>query len=647
MCRSAVRGPRRSAYGRQVTSSRLETPPHTTGVHRALRRASRPSAQRASVRYEPYLDGLFTYCLSVLCDHEAATEALGSVLAIAERQHGRCPAAEEERKSWLYALARWSCLRALTERKRGRRTHRRAAAPPPCAPPEPVTPAAPGTPEEAAAPGLDRAPDPGRGPDLGRASDPDRAPGPDSDRAPGPDRASDPARSPAAEARRRELARLAWPEAAGTTPEQREALELAVRHRLTPRAVAAVLGLEPGSARELLAAAACEVERTRAALAVVETGDCATVSRLTGAHQVLLSSALRRELVRHVDDCPRCRHAAERAGAAGPWPGATVTPAVALPVVEAPRPSVHVALAQARRTRSGAPRFGRTGFPLDPKDHAARRTRLRSRVVTTTVVATVVAAPVIALWAAYRGAPLIGEGREGSSVTATAMGGPDNPSGEPSDHYENAGNARLDPGGRFTGGDRRPDVSAEVVSVGHGGHRAGTLRIAARSSGGRTTIILTSTGEEPVSWSARATAPWLRLSRVSGTLAPGRSTTLDVVVDRAAEPAGPWRARVVLTPSGSTVTFTGRGGTTTVPEAPAARPHAPSPGSPDPSPSVPPSASPDPTPGTPEPTEPTPGPTGPEPGTPDPTPSPTGGPSAPVPSDPPTAPGETSPQPAG
>ncbi|AWL39132.1 hypothetical protein [Streptomyces sp. SM18] len=623
MCRSAVRGPCRSAYGRQVTSSRLETPTHTTGVHRALRRASRPSAQRASVRYEPYLDGLFTYCLSVLCDHEAATEALGSVLAIAERQHGRCPAAEEERKSWLYALARWACLRALTERKRGRQTHRRAAAPPPCAPPEPVTPAAPGTPEEAAAPDLDRAPDPGCDP------------APESGHVP------DPARSPAAEARRRELARLAWPEAAGTTPEQREALELAVRHRLTPRAVAAVLGLQPGSARELLAAAACEVERTRAALAVVETGDCATVGRLTGAPQVLLSSALRRELVRHVDDCPRCRHAAERAGAAGPWPGATVTPAVALPVVEAPRPSVHVALAQARRTRSGAPRFGRTGFPLDPKDHAARRTRLRSRVVTTTVVATVVAAPVIALWAAYRGAPPAGEGREGSSVTATAMGGPDNPSGEPTDHYENAGNARLDPGGRFTGGDRRPDVSAEVVSVGHGGHRAGTLRIAARSSGGRTTIILTATGDEPVSWSARATAPWLRLGRVSGTLAPGRSTTLDVVVDRAAEPAGPWRARVVLEPSGSAVTLSGRGGTTTVPGRPAPHP-APSSGSPDPTASVPPSASPDPTPGTPEPTEPTPGPTGPTPGTPDPTPSPTGEPSAPVPSDPPTAPGETS-----
>lgn len=600
MWRSAVKGPPLSAYGRKVTSSRLEPPTHTTGAHRAHRRASRPSAQRSSAHHDPYLDGLFTYCLSVLCDHEAATEALGSVLAIAERQHSRCPAAEEERKSWLYALARWTCLRALTEQKRGRQAHRR--------PPALPAPAPRGTPEEAAAP--------------------------------------DPAESPAAEARRRELAQLAWPEAAGTTPEQREALELAVRHRLTPRAVAAVLGLEPGSARELLAAAACEVERTRAALAVVETGNCATVTRLTGTHQVLLSSALRRELVRHVDDCPRCRHAAERAGAAGPWPGGAVTPAAALPVVEAPRPSVHVALVHARRSRSGAPRFGRTGFPLDPKDHAARRDRVRARVVTTTVVATVVAAPVIALWAAYRGAPLTGEGRDGSSVTATEVDESGSPSGDPQDHYENAGNARLDPGGRFTDGGRRPDVSAEVVSVGAGRHTAGTLRITALSSGGRPTITLTATGGEPVAWSARADAPWLRLSRASGTLAPGRSTTLYVLVDRAAEPAGPWRARVVLAPSGSAVAITGHGATTPAPGNPAPGPD-PTPGRPDPTtPSTPPPSSPDPTPGTPDPTEPTPDPTDPTPGTPDPTPSPTGEPSAPAPSDPPAAPGDTA-SPAG
>ncbi|MFC9942863.1 hypothetical protein ACFVI1_07755 [Streptomyces pratensis] len=608
MSESAVRVRPLSAYGRHVTSSSLETSTHTTGAHRAHRRAPRPSAQRTSARYEPYLDGLFTYCLSVLCDHEAATDALGSVLAIAERQEGRCPAAEEERKSWLYALARWTCLRALTEQRRGRQAHRRPPAPRADAQ-RGGTPAS-GTrdsPEDAAAPGCHT-------------------------------------ESPAAEARRRELAQLAWPEAAGTTPEQREALELTVRHGLPPRAVAAVLGLGPGSARELLAGAACEVERTRAALAVVETGDCPAVARLTGAHQVLLSAALRRELVRHVDDCPRCRRAAERAGATGPWPGATVAPAAALPLVEAPRPSVHVALAHARRTRS-APRFGRTGFPLDPKDHAARRDRLRARVVTTTVVATVVAAPVIALWAAYRGAPLTGEGRD-TAVTATDVDGEPGPEGAPYDHYENAGNARADGRGGFTDGARNPDVSAEVVSVG-AGPSAGSFAVSVRSSGGRTAITLTATGDETVVWSARADAPWLHLSRTSGTVAPGRGVTLYVFVNPAAEPQGPWSARVLLAPAGSAVAITGYGATAPRPGHPEPSPdqssEPPGPTPPSPPPSTDPTPSPtDPT----DPPEPSPTPTDPPtdtPGSPGPTPSPSDGSTGPAPSNSPTTvPGEPS-----
>ncbi|MFI5724510.1 hypothetical protein ACIBB9_17170 [Streptomyces cyaneofuscatus] len=598
MCSRATKGTYSSAYGRRVTSSRMQATTHTTGAHRAHRRAPHASAHRPAARYEPHLDGLFTYCLSVLCDHDAATEALGAVLAIADRHGARCPEAEEERQSWLYALARWTCLRTLTERRRGRQAHRRTA-------PAPTT--SQGRPT--ASQGQENAPD------EGAHLTPEDATTPA------------PAESPAAEARRRELATLAWPEAAGTTPEQREALELAVRHRLTPRAVASVLGLEPVAARELLAAAACEVERTRAALAVVETAGCPTVARLTGDHQVLLSAALRRELVRHVDDCPRCRRAAERVDAAGPWPGATVAPATArLPLVEAPRPSVHVALAQARRSRSGGPRFGRTGYPLDPKDHAARRDRLRARVVTTTVVATVVAAPVIALWAAYRGAPLTGEGHDGSKVTATEIEGAGERSDDPGTAYEKAGNTRP--------GDRRgvhpPDVTAEVVPTGGDRESAGRLTVAVRTSGALTTITLTASARGPVDWTATTDARWLRLSRTAGTLAAGKSATVTVAVNHAAAPRSPWRARIALDPSGSAVIIDGRGATAP-PTGTTPGPTRPAPGSPDP------------TDGTgPRPTDP--GPTDPGPG-----PSPTDpGPSDPGPTDPgpgPTDPGPTEPTP--
>jgi len=162
------------------------------------------------MRYEPCLDGLFTYCLSVLCDHDAAVAALGDALVLAERRGWQGPDAEGERKAWLYALARWACLRRLAE------------------------PSA----------------------SVSASAEP----------------AAEPAES---ERRRGELALLAWPEAAGTSPEQREALELAVRHQLAAPEIADVLGMDRTVARDLLSSAACEVERTRAALAVVEAGGCA------------------------------------------------------------------------------------------------------------------------------------------------------------------------------------------------------------------------------------------------------------------------------------------------------------------------------------------------------------------------------------
>ncbi|MFJ5261067.1 hypothetical protein ACIQAC_11470 [Streptomyces sp. NPDC088387] len=558
-----------------MTSSST-TSTRTTGAHRARREArdraaSRTLAQRPPARYEPFLDGLFTYCLSVLCDHDSATAALGDALAVAERRGARAPEAAGDRRAWLYALARWTCLRKLAEAKQkrqathaaGRHTGARAAEPP-------------------------------------VAED-------------------------VQEQRRRELALLAWPEAAGTTPEQREALELAVRHHLAAHEVAAVLGTDLAATRDLLAAAACEVERTRAVLAVVETGGCPGVARLTGDNQLVLSTALRRELVRHVDDCPRCRRTAERA-VPGRWPGATVTPAE-LPVLEAPRPALHMALAHHPRARGAdVPRFDRRGFPMDPKDRAARRDRLRARAVTTTVVATVVAAPVIALWSAYRGAPAIADGEGGPGATATREDGPGALDGDAGGGYQNAGNADTRPGAFGPG--NRPDVSVEVISVAGAGRKgAAQLQVTADNSGDTTLVTLTATGTAPVNWSLSTGASWLYLSRSSGTLRPGESFTVKVYVDHLREPAGYWSARVAVAPAGAVVSIEGYGTAPTPSD----------PGGPDPRPTRPGTQPP---PGW-EPTHPEPTPT---------TPSPTGEPSSPPSSSPdpePTPSGSSPPDPDG
>lgn len=552
-----------------MMSSSPETSTRTTGAHRAQREerdrgAARTLAQRPPARYEPYLDGLFTYCLSVLCDHDTATAALGDVLALAEKRGG--PDAAGDRRAWLYALARWACLRKLAEAKQKRQATHAA----------------------------------GRHGPARTSAEP-------------------PVAEDVLEERRRELAQLAWPEAAGTTPEQREALELAVRHHLAAHEVAAVLGMDLAGSRELLASAACEVERTRAALAVVETGDCPGVARLTGDNQFVLSSALRRELVRHVDDCPRCRRSAERA-IPGRWPGAMTTPAE-LPVLEAPRAALHMALAHPPRARgAGVPRFDRRGFPMDPKDRAARRDRLRARAVTTTVVATVVAAPVLALWAAYRGGP--GEGAGEHSASASEAHGPGSLDGETaSGGYQNAGNASTRPGNRF-GKDGRPDVSVEVVSVAGAGKKgAGRLEVAAGNDGDTTLVTLTATGDAPVRWSATTGASWLYLSKSSGTLKQGETLTIKVYVDHLREPSGPWSARVAISPAGAVVTIQGYG---TAPTPPAPGRPTPSPTAPGPSPTT--SAPSDPTPSDPPTSSPTPDPTPTDPSPSDPpssTPSPT------------------------
>ncbi|MFD3344575.1 BACON domain-containing protein [Streptomyces anthocyanicus] len=572
-----------------------ETTTRTTGAHRAHREArdrtaaralAQPPAQRPPARYaayDAYLDGLFTYCLSVLCDHDAATAALGDVLAIAERRGHRGPAPAADRRSWLYALARWACLRKLAEAKQKRPSTHAAGRPAPATrQTAQTTPTAPTT----------------------TTNDETH------------------------QRHRSELALLAWPEAAGTTPEQREALELAVRHHLAPHEVAAVLGTDLAATRELLASAACEVERTRAALAVVETGTCAGVARLTGDNRYVLSTALRRELVRHVDDCPRCRRTAERA-IPGRWPGTSVTPAE-LPVLEAPRTALHVALAHTSRARSAAPRFDRRGFPMDPKDRAARRDRLRARAVTTTVVATVVAAPVLALWAAYRGTPVV-EGEEGRSASASEAQDPDATDGESAGGaygYENAGNASTTPGTGF-GEKGGADVSVEVVGVsGASGKAAGHLEVTAGHDGDTTLVTLTATGDAPVHWSASVGASWLYLSQSSGTLRPGEAVTVRVYVDHLREPSGRWSARVAVSPAGAVVAIEGYG-TAPAPSRPGPRPGPPDDTSSPSHPGGDPDPGPDPSPSTSQPPDPTPtGDPSPTPPDPDPTtnePSPTGG----------------------
>ncbi|MFJ9441799.1 sigma-70 family RNA polymerase sigma factor [Kitasatospora sp. NPDC101235] len=548
--------------------------------------------------YDRQVDGLFTYCLSVLCEHDAAADALGEVRELA-RRHGARLAEPGLLRAWLFSLARYCCLRRLAGGGHG------------------VT-------------------------------------GTGSGRAPG----AEPGEAEAAR-RRRELSSLAWPEAAGTDPEQREALELSVRHRLTPLEVAAVLDLPFERTRALLAGAEAEVARTRAALLVLGVGSCPELDRLGGAgteswRDWVLGPALRRELVQHVVDCPTCRGTAERVaaseaaeGAAGlsglallrapvDLPGAAaVTGAAAAPaatarVVAAPAATARAVAARAVAARVVEPglRFDQGGFPRHRAPDAGRGLAVRRRVVTTGVLAAVLAAPVIALWAGHRGGGGSGPAASVSTVRVDEAGTPtgqrprpavDGPAGPGAPGLpglpgmELAGAATgMVAGG--TGVDGAGVGDAETLLPGfprlifegavipvpaHGATPlssptlvaapapavdrtsatgtgepapAGLLTVEAGEYGSRTVLTLTNSDTTEIRWRAVADAGWLRLSRDSGTLAPGQRITVIVTVDEDQAPATHWTARIALPPSQAVVTLEGgphnRGGSASSPAEP-------------------------------------------------------------------------------
>ncbi|MFP8908477.1 BACON domain-containing protein, partial [Streptomyces atacamensis] len=247
------------------------------------------------------------------------------------------------------------------------------------------------------------------------------------------------------------------------------------------------------------------------------------------------------------------------------------------------------------------PRFDRRGFPVTTRDRAERFDRLRSRAVTTTVVATVVAAPLLALWAAYRGAPLADGGPGGASVSASERRDPGGPYGSPQGDGGRTGGTgasrdgsglRIDVDGAegrgapSSGTDRPGGAGGEGPPRVEDGTGPGRLTVEAQPSGDATVVTLTASGGSPVHWTASVNASWLRLDRTHGTLRPGESAAFAVTVDRSREPAGAWTARISIAPAKAVITLQGHGA-----EAPA-----------EPRPSEPPAPEPTPEPPAPEPT---------------------------------------------
>jgi RNA polymerase sigma factor (sigma-70 family) len=194
--------------------------------------------------YDQYAESLYGYCHWMLNDPADAADALQDTFVVAA---GRLGGLRDPRKlhPWLYAVARNECRRRLGAAEAG--------------------------PDEAAdAPG-----------DL---DDPDD----DSDRA---------------ELRRRVRSALS-----DLGPDEREVLELELRHDLHGADLAAVLGVSRNQAHSLVVRTRDELEKDLGALLVARTGrrDCRALDTLLADGDGRLTAIMRKRIGRHADQCEVC-----------------------------------------------------------------------------------------------------------------------------------------------------------------------------------------------------------------------------------------------------------------------------------------------------------------------------------------------------
>lgn len=202
--------------------------------------------------YDRYAPALYVYCRSMLRDPEDAADALANTFVVAALKAGALSDPGRLRP-WLYAVARNECLRRQQPR------------------PTVI--------------------------ELGDA--PDTA----DESAPGDDRRH--------HAELRDLVRGAID---GLEPDERETLELSLRHALDGPDLAAALGVSDDAAHALLSRAHVRMAQSLGALLVARHGQgaCAELAGLLRSWDGQLTALLRKRTNRHIEGCDVCAGRRER-----------------------------------------------------------------------------------------------------------------------------------------------------------------------------------------------------------------------------------------------------------------------------------------------------------------------------------------------
>ncbi|MGW9207544.1 BACON domain-containing protein [Embleya sp. NPDC055664] len=370
--------------------------------------------------------------------------------------------------------------------------------------------------------------------------------------------------------------------------DERIALDLSARHRLSDAEVADVLGVSERRTARLLAHGPVQFEQALAVYAVATHArrDCPELALLLPEAGAAVEAGLRQPLHLHVDSCPDCvalrpgpvearallaggaaanapyaiRMALRADGAAEPvdpverggFPKGTGRPRSRVPVVAACATAVALVLGTAVLLRPGAEHdtpIALSSAPLPeqpPALHPAEPPAASASVVPTTASApsttraVPTSAPSTRAAAAKPTARTSRSAKPSTNAAAPLAGGP----------------ATLPrSGGTDAGNPAAPGTlswSRSTVDLGAGG--------AAQ------TVRLTATGG-PVTWSlAVSENDWLTVGSHAGTLANGQSISITISANPDRAPATTWAVTVSANPTGVSLTVTGgpasRGGPT-------------------------------------------------------------------------------------
>jgi RNA polymerase sigma factor (sigma-70 family) len=443
--------------------------------------------------YDRYADRLHDFCWSVLRDRDEAADATQDAFVVAAERLGQLRDPERLRP-WLYAVARSQALRRVRARSR-------------VAPEEEMT----------------ELPDPASGPEQA--------------------------------AERSDLRELVWNAAAGLSERDRALLDLHLRHGLEGAELGEAMGVEPGHAYVLLSRLRDQVERSLGALLVARLGrdDCPELATLLAGWDGRFSPLIRKRVARHVDGCEVCGQ--RRRTAASPLALLAAVPPLPAPAHLRGRVLERIQLTGSSGPPSqgqhpGSPGPGPEALgpgaglpPVSPAGGApgggstsAGAAGARRRGAAAGLVAGLLLAVGVGVGLGWERDPAVSSPTSGQGAPIVAGAAT---SVAPSSLPTTSGTSTSTSSSTSA-------TTATTLPAAPATLAVSPARVDLGAAATTATLTLRNGGDQPLSWTAGPSTPWLRVSPSSGRLDGGELARLSVSASRDGLPEGAQRGRVEL-----------------------------------------------------------------------------------------------------